>query len=139
MIRNFLVTSEICVETNGVRFDLHNDFEFMGFRFDAVMSVLSLKWQEVNSKDRKFLAIDFVDLKYLALDGLDADMPRKEDKTLSFIGYLHQDSPEVMDGFLPEEMASPTHHLIIKFLGGLTIKVFSASALITTSSNGSMQ
>jgi hypothetical protein len=64
------------------------------------------------------------------MTGIDCDVPRKEDRRLAFMGYLSPDDSS-MSAFLPEELATPRHHMIFCFEGGLAIKVYSTSARFT--------
>lgn len=124
MDRNFSIASTIDILSGSQLYDLHNDFDFMGINFEVSSSYLTLLW----ANNREELRICFQLVKFLRMKGFDEAMPRQEDSRLSFMGYLHPDDVDLMDGFLTEDLASENHHLIFCFEGGLSMKVFAASA-----------
>lgn len=129
MQRNFSITSTIELSCDGYSYDLHNDFDAINIEHDLAQNSLTLWWKAskapISGKD--FVCIRFTLLQSLNLKGIDEGMPRKEDCRLSFMGYLRPDD-KAMDGFLPEEMAKDGYPMIFCFEGGLTLKVYAASA-----------
>lgn len=76
----------------------------------------------------EYVQIIFDNVALLKLQTEDNDKNNGKE-TLSFIGYLHPNDVDLMDGCLDEDEANPTYHMIIAFEGGLAIKIFSESAV----------
>lgn len=131
MIKNFEILSETSVIYECRVYDLHNDYAFNGFELNSRENYITLRWEKITSED-EFLSIEFADLEFLRVRGIDLDIPRKEDACLDFLGKLNQADVEIMDGFIPN-YEDPAAHLIFSFNGGLAIKIFSASAKISVS------
>lgn len=124
MYRNFSIASTVDIFSGGQSYDLHNDFDFIGANFEAPSSHLTLLW----ANNREEIRICFQSVKFLRMNGFDEAMPREEDSRLSFMGYLHPDDVDLMDGFLTEDLAGEKYHVIFCFEGGLSMKVFADSA-----------
>lgn len=128
MKRNFFLRSEIEIECGVEKFDLHNDFYCTLIRFSPADGSISLVWRGVRSDIQ--LTLEFEQVSFLSLAGFDSGMPRKDDKVLSFAGFLHPEDQSIMDGFLTEEMSHDGYHMIISFEGGMTVKLLSESATL---------
>lgn len=128
MKKNFVVRSTVEIESAGAIYDLHNDFDCNFIRFNPLSSSLTLSW--VSLADEKFLEICFESIELLMLRGMDAKMPRKEDRRLSFMGYVNPEDLDLMDGFLPEDLAEEGFHFIFSFEGGVVIKLQCQSAKV---------
>lgn len=126
MIKNFKVKSMVEIEYSARTYDLHNDFDCSRILFDPISSSLSLSW--ICSADGRCVQISFEAIDLLALRGMDIEVSRKEDRRLSFLGYAHPEDTDLMDGFLPEDLAGDDYHFILGFEGGVTIKLHCRSA-----------
>ena len=127
MRRNFSITSTIELASQGQSYDLHNDFDAIKVELDIANNLITIFWRSLRCQNA-LASIRFEGLQSLALKGFDISMPREEDRRLSFMGYLHPDDVEIMDGFLPEEGPMKDSPMIFCFEGGLAIKVFAISA-----------
>src|SRR5215203_4600010 len=74
--------------TGGDAFDLHNDFDFVGFDYAVDARRLLLQWH--GSRE---IMITFERLSYLSIEPRDPDVPFTEDDCLSFIAYASPSSP----------------------------------------------
>lgn len=131
MKRNFGVNSEISLFLDGSNFDLHSEYKLKSMCWNAGESSLGFNWVAQAEGKRQWLKLVFDGILLLDIIGIDMDVPRKEDVALDFLGFLHPEDRNVMSGFLPEKMATPEHHFILKFLGGLTVKVFAREAVLS--------
>lgn len=129
MQRNFSITSTVDLLCGNRIYDLHNDFDAVKIEHDLAQNSLTLWWKAAKAptNGQDLVCIRFTLLQSLDLKGIDEGMPRKEDRRLSFMGYLRPED-ESMDGFLPEEMAKEGYRMIFCFEGGLAVKVYAASA-----------
>lgn len=128
MQRNFSITSTVELLYDGHSYDLHNDFDALKIELDLAQNSLTLWWEASRKplNGQSLICIRFTSLQSLNLKGIDEGMPRKEDRRLSFMGYLRPDD-ESMDAFLPEEMAKDGYCMIICFEGGVAVKVYATS------------
>lgn len=132
MKKNFIVRSTVEIESAGEIYDLHNDFDCSCIIFNPISSSLVLSW--VALVDERYLEICFESIDLLMLRGVNGGMPRKEDRRLSFMGYVHPEDLDLMDGFLPEDLAGEGFHFIFNFEGGLVVKLQCQSAKVTVKS-----
>lgn len=126
MNKNFIVKSTIEIESSGKTYDLHNDFDCNRILLDPMSSSLTLSW--VSRLGGTHVQICFEKIELLVLRGIDAMVPRKEDRRLSFLGFAHPEDMDLMDGFLPEDLAGDDYHFIVSFEGGIALKVQCQSA-----------
>jgi hypothetical protein len=127
MKKNFSIATTVEISFSGCLYDLHNDFDAVRVEHDIADNALTIWWDDRNSVGQT-LSIHFSSMRSLQLNGIDEEMPRKEDKRLSFIGYSRPDDKS-MSGFLPEELSEVDHHIILCFEGGLTMRVYAESVM----------
>jgi hypothetical protein len=129
MQRNFSIASTVDLICGGRSYDLHNDFDAIKIEHDLSKNSLTLWWKasKASMNSQGLASVHFALLQSLNLKGIDEEMPRKEDRRLSFMGFLRPDD-ESMDAFLPEEMARDGYHMIFCFEGGMAVKVYASSA-----------
>jgi hypothetical protein len=102
MKKNFILSSSISIEYSGKHIDLHNDFEFRRLKFNIEDRRCDLLW--VGRIDKSFeekveFLITIKNATSFSVRPRDSGYPPSEDKILSFMGYLHPDDIDVMDGF----------------------------------------
>lgn len=134
MKRNFSLATEVVVVTEGVRYDLHNDYDFEQFFYDAVLNTFLLKWRHTKIEGNCF-SIKFKDVLWIRIKGMESGVPFAENGCLDFMGYLHPDDDLIMDGFLQEDFSSDRHHLIFCFSAGLAVRIF-AKETVASQENG---
>ena len=132
---NFSIEGNYAISFDGHHIDLHNNFDFMGFSYDALSSSLTLNWvktegawigsDELSKVEIKFETVTFLKVHCDSFNNEDADAS----KTLALLGYLHPDDVETMDGSLDEREANSDYHMIFLFEDSLAIKVFASSAI----------
>jgi len=136
---NFLVDSNHALDIGGRHIDLHNNFDFKNIEYSTEKNILSLSWVKtkgdwVQSNEFEGLQIVFEDVLFLKIQG-NVSSTLADRKTLSFIGYLHPEDEELMDGCLDESEANPTYHMIFSFENSLAIKIFSNKAVCYLDNN----
>ena len=131
MEMNFRFLSSVEIAAGEDVLDLHNDFDAVKIEHDIAASRISSYWKRVAEQGHpKLLIITFINVHSMEVKGLDPDMPRKEDRRLSFMGYARPDN-HTLSGFLPEEAHEDDHSIIFAFEGGFAIKARSESVLLT--------
>ena len=98
---------------------VENNFDFKNLEYSTEKNILSLFWVKtkgdwVQSNEFEDIQIVFEDVLFLKIQG-NASSTLADRKTLSFIGYLHPEDEELMDGCLDESEANPTYHMIFAF------------------------
>lgn len=140
---NFLVDSNYALDVDGHHIDLHNNFDFESVEYSTKQNRVSLTWAkaigdwvQIDVPANVKIVFDNVLLLKVQTD----DCDKNDDKgTLSFIGYLHPEDVDLMDGCLDESEATSTYHMIIAFEGGLAIKIFSEKAVCLLNQNEDMK
>lgn len=132
-LSNFEVLSDTSLRIGNRAVNLHSDYEFLGFEFCNRSRSLELRWSKFNeswvSKDAiSKLSLRFSNVSVLSMRSRDPDRPFWEDQSLEFMGFLHPEDLETMDGFLPPSCALDGYHLIFAFHGAFSIKVYSETA-----------
>ena len=130
---NFLVDGNYALDVDGRHIDLHNNFDFESFEYSTKQNMLSVTWVKVigdwvQIEVTEYVKIEFDNVVFLRIQAGDYDK-NDDKKTLSFIGYLHPDDVDLMDGCLDESEANSNYHMIIAFEDGLAIKIFSEKAV----------
>jgi hypothetical protein len=131
MRSTFQLADVIALVTDTAYFDLHNDFDFVGYeyrpterraRFDWVRS--DGDWVPEGLPAR--LAMVFDGVSNLAARRRDDEMPFTEDDCLSCISFLPSEFAEefgaVMQGFRSED-----EHISLSFQSGSHVKVWAES------------
>lgn len=137
---NYLVDSNYALDVDGRHIDLHNNYDFKSVKYSTRKNRVSVTWTKVTGdwvqKDvPEHVQIVFDNVAFFKVRTDDYD--KNNDKgTLSFIGYLHPDDVDLMDGCLDEGEANSTYHMIIAFEGGLAIKIFSENTVCLLDQNG---
>lgn len=132
---NFNIEGNHAVNFNGRQIDLHNNFDFVGFKYSSKTNNLYLIWLKsegewISSDEFNEVEIAFKNVTFLKVR---RDELKKggagSSKTLSLLGYLHPDDVEIMDGSLDEIEANSDYHMIFLFEDNLAIKVGSSRAI----------
>ena len=69
---------DIYIESGSEVFDLHNDFDFVGFTYDTAERTVSLRWipnEHTPAEQRRALVLDMGGVSYLSSTPRDADVP----------------------------------------------------------------
>jgi hypothetical protein len=127
--RNYNVVSTIEVLFEGRVIDLHSGRDCTAINILPADQRLVVQWGKKGGDSD--VQIEFLRVSFLAISGFDTLVPRSEDKRLSFIGYVHPEDKELMNGFLLEEMSSIEYHMIISFEGGMTLKIYAEDSILS--------
>lgn len=130
---NFFVDSNHALDVDGHHIDLHNNFDLKNIEYSIKQNTLSLTWikaigdwvltDEFEDVQIVFESVSFLNVQTRASDKF-ADR-----QTLSFLGYLHPQDTELMDGCLDESEATSEYHMIFAFEDGLAVKIFSDTVI----------
>ncbi|MBU3057894.1 hypothetical protein [Pseudomonas indica] len=134
-LENFKIIDSIAIEYGGYYLDLHNNFNFVGLVYDVPRQRIELEWNKNLgewSRNERYekIKLTFDAVSVFCVRARDQAKPFSEDECLSYIGYLHPDDMDVMDGFLPVGQSSDDYHVILGFEGGLVIKLYSRIARV---------
>jgi len=129
-LSNFEIGDNYAINMGSTWLDLHNDYDFETYQYDATTNSVFLLW--VRSKLRpsetsaaQKIVVRFTDVKLLKTDFSVSTVASADAETLTFLGFLHADDLEIMDGCLTQEESDSTYHMIFRFESGLSIKCFS--------------
>jgi hypothetical protein len=129
-LSNFEIGDNYAISMDSAWLDLHNDYDFKTYQYDATTSSAVLLWvrSKLGPSETSLaqnIAVRFVNVKLLKIELLAGAAISADAETLSFLGFLHPDDLEVMDGCLTQEESDSTYHMIFRFENGLSIKCFS--------------
>lgn len=127
---NFNIGANYAICMGPIWLDLHNDYDFEKYEYDPHANNALFSWSRSKSRSAEpgtaqklMLRFDKLTLsktEYMADSSLVADAT-----TLAFLGFLHPDDLNVMDGCLTQDESDSTYHIIFRFENGLAIKCFS--------------
>lgn len=131
-LENFRMASSTVLEFDGVYIDLHSNYDFCGLSYDVSDKCVVLKWKRCSGLWAEGDIYKSVDLVFNSVQVFGVrprcnDKPFSEDDSLGYMGYLHPDDIDVMDGFLFPEQARGNYHLIFGFESDLVVKLYSES------------
>jgi hypothetical protein len=111
------------------RLDLHNDYDFDGFDYDANSNSAVFAWSRAKEASRTAVYQTIL-LRFSHLSILRIEMPAEpnspdDSHTLAFIGFLHPDDLHVMNGCLTQAESNETYHMIFRFLSNASFKCYS--------------
>lgn len=129
ILTNFEIEDMIGLRYAGQYYDLHNDYDFEGFKYLVSSQILEMEWVKFNRKDDQFgsnklpgFKLTFSAVNFLKITGRDNEMPLSEDKCLDVVGFLTQEDRDDMDSF-SEEQFFENDDVIMMFRGGQTFKI----------------
>ncbi len=126
---NFEIGDNYAISMGSIWLDLHNDYDFETYWYDATTNSTVLLWvlskqhpPEVSLAQK--ISIRFTSVKLLKTDLLTDAEISADAETVAFLGFLHPDDLDVMDGCLTQRESDSTYHMIFRFENGLSIKCF---------------
>lgn len=127
---NFRLVDQVYVEHMGVRYDLHNNYNFKGVSYDPVAMSVVLEWTKSEGAWAQKEVLSGLQLVYQGVSIFLIHSPHPGltghgGCDLGFMGYLHPDDIGVMDGFLFPRDARPGFHMVFGFDNDLSIKLYS--------------
>lgn len=107
--------------------DLHNDYEFESLQYDVATQSVRLTWfRSIHASNvlpvKVTVLFERISLFKIEFDSLEE--AKCDAGTLKFLGFLHPDDREIMDGYLEQEEADSTYHIILGFENGLSVKCY---------------
>ncbi|MBQ0726300.1 MAG: hypothetical protein KBT77_02990 [Thalassolituus oleivorans] len=133
-LSNFNIASDfIAIESNGVYYDLHNNFEFTGLSYDVLNRKVKLSWVKSTGD---WVAVNFPNTLDLNFSGVslfkckerDSGVPYTEDDCLGSLGFIHNDMVNEIEGFVSIEPSDDACHLNLSFESGFALKIAADSA-----------
>ena len=123
---------DIYIESGSEVFDLHNDFNFVGFTYDTAERTVSLRWvpnERTPAKQRRALVLDMDGVSYLSSTSRDADVPFSEDSCLHQMGRIPPSAPTLDSA---ESDAPPDWHYVFSFMSGFVLRIAAESVCLRT-------
>ena len=136
---NFQIEGTIYLQQDGRDFDLHNDFDFVGFFYSVAERAAELRWVRsrgdwVHSGMPAGLVLSCRGVTHLSATPRDPEMPFTEDDCLSEICFALPDRA-AEDAFAVSPAASafdPSWHWLFSFMSGFTLRIAGETAHLST-------
>lgn len=129
--------SEDCIalERDCHRFDLHNNFDFLGLAYGSAQRTLELRWIRgagdwVEPTEPAELRLYFSGVHLFKARERDPEMPFTEDDRLAHIGFIWDDMLSEMDGYTSNQRKEGCTHVIALFTSGFSIKIGAESVTL---------
>lgn len=102
LIRNIAITPNepvIEVWVDDKNLDLHNNADFMGYRYSIADRELEMIWNcRLGTDQEAYLTLTFRNVHFLRIEGRDPEMPFEEDKTLTHLFlYLNDTNVDAVE------------------------------------------
>lgn len=136
--KNFKVVDSTGIEFLGQFLDLHSNYDFTSVSYDVCNKSVEMCWKKCsgswaeNEKYQK-LKLKFSSVSVFSVRPRDGEKPFSEDDCLSYLGFLHPDDLDLMDGFLPPDKSEDGFHLVFGFESELVIKLYADSVELISS------
>ncbi len=133
---NFRVESSIYFAVDDLCFDLHNDYDFVGFSFDVAARRLALSWklgsgEWVKAGQARALRLEIDGVTRIEVKPRDPELPFSEDNCLAALGYI-RDEACGQEGFWDDAAPEPAWPWVFSFQSGLVIIVGADTAQLHT-------
>jgi hypothetical protein len=128
MRANFQIQQNIALVVDGNYYDLHNNFDFIGFEYRPTEKVARLEWRRgegnwIPKNAPAKIILVFSDVTNLAVKRRDDKTPFSEDSCLENITFTPPDSEDQYDVIFPE-YRSDDEHLSFGFMSGAGLKIW---------------
>jgi len=125
--KNFKISQNIYIVTNGHELDLHNNYDFCGFAFDGMQQSLRLSWQKtkgewVQANDPPTLELRAIGVRSFQVTPRDPKLPFSEDNCLSDIAFLC-DEPWCKEPFAVDTTPDESWKWVFQFMSGSSIVI----------------
>jgi hypothetical protein len=136
-LEGFSVSAMYEVRAPGLACDLHNDYDFVGCEVDAKRMTFLLSWRRVNASWVRegapaVLEIEVFGVGQVRFKPASDSSESGGGQTVTFIGHLHPDQWEEMDGCLDAEALPDDFDFIVGFEDGAAIKIRGGRAQLRT-------
>lgn len=127
---NFHIEDNCYILIKNSALDLHNDFSFVGMHYYPIENQIKLYWVKqkgdwIASDLPNMLELVFDDISFYKTSFNCINNRLEDASVLAFIGYLHPNDIEVMDGCLDEKESDESYYMILGFENGFSVKIFS--------------
>lgn len=131
---NFSISKDnIGFEQEDNYFDLHNNFDFVGFEYDISKRVVEFHWVKgsgdwvpENSPNKIRLIVN--DVVFLKVKERDSEMPFTEDDCLDIMGFVWNNMKDDMESYHSHEPEENCTHLFLQFMSKMAVKIGAGSA-----------
>ncbi len=123
---------DIYIQSGSEVFDLHNDFDFVGFTYDTAQRTVCLRWvpnKHASAKQHHALVLEMGGVSFLSSTPRDSDVPFSEDSCLHQIGRIPPSAPTLDTA---ESDAPPDWHYIFSFMSGFMLRIAAESVCLRT-------
>lgn len=135
---NFQLEGTIYLRQDDRDFDLHNDFDFIGFSYSIADRVVELRWRRssgewVHQGMPQGLLLSCRGVAHVSATARDPEMPFTEDDCLAQICFALPECP-VEDAFTTSPSAQsfdPAWHWLFTFMSGFSVRVAGESAQLS--------
>ncbi len=128
-LSNFIIAKDnIALEIDDLYLDLHNCYDFIGFKYDALNRTLEFNWQQNKGEwvqeGLPFNVTLVMEGVYLfAAQGRDPEMPFTEDDCLSSIGFTWNEDLDELVEYHSNEPKDGCTHLNLVLMSGFEVKI----------------
>jgi hypothetical protein len=131
--QDFEIADMHAIKSGTALLDLHNDYDFQSICFNASTNSVSLSWKRAAVYSPAAVAthitVRFENVQIFKTELLQVSAVATDSLVLNFVGFLHPDDLNVMDGCLLQEETDASYHAIFCFENGLSIKCHSESVI----------
>ena len=129
LLKNFRFEENYAIVYGDDWLDLHNDYDLQVLCYNALSNRVELRWNRAIDHSVKatysqvrlsFCNVLLLKTAFQATLDCMSDAP-----ILEFVGFLHPDDIELMEGCLLQEESDSSYHIIFRFANGLAVKCFS--------------
>jgi len=130
---NFTIDADtIGLHYQGAYLDVHNNYDFQGFRHLTALKQVELDWivgqgDWIPADSLPGFTIAFSEVSFLKIRERDPEMPFDEDSCIDFFGFLSQELREDMDSYA-ENPNFEKDDLLMAFNGRQVIKINAVEA-----------
>jgi hypothetical protein len=121
---------DIYVEAGSNSFDLHNEFDFVGFTYDTAGRIVSLRWvsgEGTPADERRALVVEMRGVWHVSSTPRDPEMPFTEDSCLHCVGRIPPSAP-TLDSIA--EDAPADWHYVFSFMSGFMLRIGAESVCL---------
>ncbi len=128
-LSNFKIAKDnIALEIDDLYLDLHNCYDFIGFKYDVLNRTLEFNWQQNKGEwiqeGLPFNVTLIMEGVYLfKAQERDPEMPFTEDDCLSSIGFICKENLDELVEYYSNEPKDDCTHLNLVFMSGFEVKI----------------
>lgn len=136
-LEGFCFSAMYEVRSPSLELDIHNDYDFIGFDCDSERINIVFSWKRINEEWVRegapaVFEIEVCGFSRVRFKPASDASESTGGQTLSFIGHLHPDQWEEMDGGLDADSSPSDYDFIVGFENGAAIKIRGGRARLRT-------